>query len=451
MLANMASKFLNIILVPIYTVYLQPDDFGESNLLLLLSGVIGIVFSLDVIDASYRFLMEDEKNERNVITNSFLIYFMGAAIFSAIYFPLVIKFGLKYGWILGVHILITTFQQLQQQMARGLRLNRIYASSGVLMCLLQGMVNILLIVCLKAGSVSVLLAPIIASLITIIYIDVGMGIYNKIDLKEIDLNTIKKLGRYGIPIALSILCTWITLNSGLYVITLFAKTAAMAGIYVLANKFPSIINAFVSVFILAWQEIAIEESNKEGYEIYCNKIYNKYYDCNMYAFILVLPLISLYFSLFNPGEYAAAKKIIPICLFVGMMENMRGYILTNYYVEMDTREILQNAFYTCVLTVTMGFPFMQWFGLFGLAASIAVGQMFHFFITKKRIRKYISYSLRKKESIALTLILFVVIGIFFNGLPGMQMAVLLIVGVFILFKERSLLRILLHATNNSDC
>ena len=58
LIANFASKLLNVVLVPIYTVYIQSEDFGQVNLLLLFSSIIAIIFSMDVIDAAYRFLLD---------------------------------------------------------------------------------------------------------------------------------------------------------------------------------------------------------------------------------------------------------------------------------------------------------------------------------------------------------------------------------------------------------
>ena len=97
LIANFASKFLNVILVPIYTAYLQTDDFGSVNLLLLLSGVIGILFSLDITDAAYRFLLDDNADKKKIISNAIMIYWGGAIIFALVYFPFVISAGIKYG------------------------------------------------------------------------------------------------------------------------------------------------------------------------------------------------------------------------------------------------------------------------------------------------------------------------------------------------------------------
>lgn len=444
LIANFASKFLNVILVPIYTAYLQTDDFGSVNLLLLLSGVIGILFSLDITDAAYRFLLDDNADKKKIISNAIMIYWGGAIIFALVYFPFVISAGIKYGVILGFHIILTNFQVLQQQMARGMKCNKIYASAGVVMCLVQGISNIAMIVWFHIDSVSILIAPLIASVVTIIYVNAGTGIWKQVRIQEVEWKQIRALGAYGAPIGACTLFNWVISNSGTYLLTWITGTAALSGVYALATKFPAFISAFTAIFGLAWQETAVEEYGSEEYIIYYNKVLNKYFTYNFYAMALLLPMISSYFILVDTKGYASAKLIVPLLLLSSIMESMKAYVITGYYIVKRTKEISFNAFVSGMVTILLGVILIRQFGLIGLAVSVLTGQAVHFLITYFRVRKHVAYKVElKKLGIPFLVVLLSTSVYYFDNIE-VQIGMFVLLGVLVAFRERALVQMLLR-------
>lgn len=391
LIANFASKFLNVVLVPIYTVYIQSEDFGNVNLLLLFSSIIGIVFSMDVIDAAYRFLLDEKADKKKVITNAIFIYAAGASLFCVIYFPIVLKTDMQYGILFGMHILITNFQSLIQQIARGMKYNKIYASSGVIMCLVQGISNIIMIVWFGIGGVSILIAPLIASCVTILYINFGAHVHRMICVRLLDRRQAAVLVKYGAPVCVGILFNWVIANSGTYILTWVTGTAVLSGVYALASKFPGFINAFTTIFNLAWQETAVEEYESPEYITYYNKILNKFGAANLYAVALLLPMISVYFSVIDAGDYASAKNLIPILMVSSILGSMQSYLLSGYYVVKKTKTMYVNALISGASTVFLGLVLIPHYEIYGLVASVAAGQFILFWVTYINVQKYIPY------------------------------------------------------------
>ena len=62
-LGNFASKILNIILMPIYIIFIEAKNFGEIDLILLLSAVLSLFFTLDMTDAVYRYMLIQKKKD----------------------------------------------------------------------------------------------------------------------------------------------------------------------------------------------------------------------------------------------------------------------------------------------------------------------------------------------------------------------------------------------------
>lgn len=439
LIANFASKLLNIVLVPIYTVYIQSEDFGNVNLLLLFSSIIGIVFSLDVIDAAYRFLLDEKVDRQKVISNAMMIYIVGGCLFSAIYFPIVIKTGLKYGILLGFHILITNFQSLIQQMARGMKFNKIYASAGVLMCLVQGISNIVMIICFDIGGVSILIAPLIASFAAILYVESGAHICSMFSMQLIEWEQIKVLIRYGTPVCVGILFNWLIANSGTYILTWVTGSAVLSGIFAMANKFPTFINAFTSIFNLAWQETAVEEYGSQEYITYYNKVLNKFAEANMYAASILMPMIAIYFDIMETGEYASAKIIIPFLLLSNIFGSMQSYLITGYYVVKRTKMIYVNALIAGIVTMMIGILLIPQFKIYGLVASVVIGQLTLLLATYINVQKYVAYRIDIMKLKILILLLLFSAFIFYSNTIWIHWAGMFVVGIVIALRERQLI------------
>lgn len=437
LVANFASKLLNVVLVPVYTVYIQSEDFGNANLLLLFSGIIGIIFSMDVVDAAYRFLLDEEADKQKVITNAILIYGTGAIIFSLIYFPTVLKIRMQYGVLLGMHVLFTNFQLLIQQMARGLKHNKVYASAGVLMCLIQGISNIVMIVWFGIGGVSILIAPLIASFVTILYVNKEAHVCSMFSFRAADRGLIRALIQYGAPICVSIVFNWVVSNSGTYLLAWITGTTALSGIYAMANKFPALLNAFTSIFNLAWQETAVEEYGSEEYILYYNKILKKFAEGNMYAVALLMPVIAIYFFVMKENDYTAAKGVIPFLLMGNIFASMQSYVISGYYVVKKTTAVYVNAMIAGIVTVIAGICFISRYNMNGLVASVVLGQFTLLFVTYKNVQKYIAYKIELKKLVAPLIFILISAVCYYSEGIWMQTLGFAVVLALIAYRERA--------------
>lgn len=338
--ASFASKFLSILLIPIYVSYLTADDFGESNLLLLLSGVIGIIYMVDAIDGSYRFLLSPDEDKKTVITSTFLLYVGGSFVFLFLLgFYLYTHFS-YVSVILCMHVVFTNFQTLVSQLARGLKFNRIFAESGVLLSLSQGILNIIMIIFLKLGGVSILLAPIFASILTTIFIFRTTHLAQYFDINAFNIVMVKRLVRYGFPLCVCIVMSWLILNSGTFVLTYLMGSAKLSGVYAIAVKVSSIVYMVMSIFNMAWQETTVDEFGKSDCVVYYNKVFNKYINLIMGIVSLLMACIFFYFYFCDTKSYQKAMPIIPIMLVGNCFYSLQNFLQSGFYVLQKLIQLL---------------------------------------------------------------------------------------------------------------
>ena len=72
-LGGLVSRILAVLLLPLYTRYLSPSDYGKVETLIALTTVIGIVLRMGIHSAFFRFYFDskDPVDRRRVVRTSF--------------------------------------------------------------------------------------------------------------------------------------------------------------------------------------------------------------------------------------------------------------------------------------------------------------------------------------------------------------------------------------------
>ena len=83
MIGNFSSKILSFVLVPLYTYYLIPTDYGKVDLDITILSMLYIVVSLQAVESSFRFIQDCKEPEdyKAVLSNSISITTFGVIIF----------------------------------------------------------------------------------------------------------------------------------------------------------------------------------------------------------------------------------------------------------------------------------------------------------------------------------------------------------------------------------
>ena len=72
-IGNLGSKLITFLLVPLYTYYISPDDFGYYDIVLTLTFLAMGFITFQLRDGTFRFLLdnEDEYTRKGVVSFSF--------------------------------------------------------------------------------------------------------------------------------------------------------------------------------------------------------------------------------------------------------------------------------------------------------------------------------------------------------------------------------------------
>ena len=433
-IGNFASKCLSFILIPIYTAFLGASDFGNINLLLLLSPILAQFFSFEILDGAYRFLIDndDEEKRNRIITNAIFIYVFGMIAFLIIFLPFALIAHFENAIVFSLHIVLVNFVSLMLFICRGIKQNKTYAAGGVLETLFQGLSNIILIVGLGIGAVSILWAPIIASCVVSLFLAFRIKLHRRIHFHFFQLSVCREMIRYSFPLFLQVLFIWILQNIGNYQLLYITGSSYQCGIYGMVNKYPQLLYSITSIFVLAWQETAVEEENSRDKVAFHLKTYNNYVFIQLLSLAFFIPLLYLYFSLFQQGDFQDVKQFIPIALFSSVLISMVNFISTNYIVRKKTKSVILTSLIPAIISIIISQFLIPIIGIYGIYAGLILGYLLMYFLRKIDISKEIKYSLDKKMLLKIIFpLVFICIAYYF--LPIFYFSICTLVTYFILF------------------
>ena len=316
MLATILNKVVSFLMIPIYTRFLIPSDYGVMEILGITTDVIGMVISIGIAGAMYRFYFEYEsvRDRNEVISTAILTFgtigFVSLSILSLSSHFLAIKIlnaGRYYYYFL-IAFCSLWFNTILQMGYSYLRIKEesvkylLYSLSRMILSL---SLNIYLVAIIKLGVLGVLLSTLITS--TTFSILLVLPIMVKVG-SRISLAKCKAMIKYGAPLIPTNLAAFVVHASDRFFINHYAGLAD-TGIYSLGYKFGNLPNNFIAApFMQIWEVRFFKWYKDKNAHIIFGKIFT--YLCFLTIFVglgisvLIKDVIQI---ISDPGYWSAYK------------------------------------------------------------------------------------------------------------------------------------------------
>ena len=383
-LGNVLPQVIGFFLIPLYTIYLSPTDYGIVDLAASISGFLTPLMRLGVPGSVTRFYFDyknDKTNLDNYITSIYYLLLGTSSllgiIFSGVYFlwgELIIPELLFYPYILLVVIasVLSSNSDIQRRLivARGqaifsAKLTTVFSLTSIALTLL-------LVIVFKLSAVGVILAQTITSLLFFIHAQY----YLHLNLAgKIRLNHIKESLNYGIGL----------LPHHLFVAfaPLFSKfvladqgSLASLGILAIAMRFTLPLDVLYNAFIPSFHPLYFEE-RKALAENYSNSLRDQ-----QKQIIGISIVIYIFYSLVVPilipfvvdSRYDEAASLISI-LGLGFVGKM---LYANFIVEVfyskKTKWVSISTLLGLAVTVVLSVLLIE-YGAKGIAYAGSIGYL----------------------------------------------------------------------------
>lgn len=376
-LGNVGIRVAGLLLVPLYTYNLSPAEYGVIEYLDLTAMAIGMLFSLGLANAIYRFyyLASPGDERRRVVSTAFtpvlLVSFVVAAILflaapwlanSLFHDPRFTRYlrilFIGFGFNMAAEFGMTYLAVLQR--------SALYSSITVSKFILGVLMNVIFLVGFHWGVMGIL----ISNLVTNIALGVLLLAYVvRRNGLTFDGSLFRRMVAYGYPLVL----VQVSLFGINFADRFFLQAYAgfeQVGIYALAYKFGIMLNTLVvASFFQVWNAKSFEVAQDAGAGAFYTRVFTYFTVGLLTAGLGMSLVIRDVIAIVAPPSYAAAATLVPLIVLAYVANGLGTYFELG--LKLENKTPLLGAIFagTCVLCLGLYWLLIPRYGMIGAVVA----------------------------------------------------------------------------------
>lgn len=408
-ISTMIGRFLNFILVPLYTNIFSPADYGIIQLIYAYMAILNIVFiygldSAYLKFASFKDVGDDKDNFStpyvSILMTSLLFVFLIIMNISAIGNSLGIPSEYQYLIYFGAAILfldanvVIPFLKLRLE-----RRAKIFSLYRIINILVNILLNVYLIIILKWGIEAILLSNLIASAVSLLLLLPTIIKNFRFKFHSVLFKRMLKFGLPFLPAGFAVMLVQVIDVPILEKLT----DLQTVGIYKANYKLGIFMMLYVNMFQFAWQPFFLQNAKEPN----AKEMFSKVLTYFTLAGSVMLVVVSLFisdiaqiriagFSIIG-SEYWSGLHIVPIVLLAYLINGMYSVFSAGIYIEEKSIYVPFITGAGAVVNIIVNFLLIPVLSLTGAAlatfASYFVMALGYYFVTQKFYQ--IKYELKR--------------------------------------------------------
>lgn len=394
-IGNVARRFVGFAMLPIYTRFLTPADYGVIGLLTfalaLLEPLLGARLGWAI--PKFYFDAADRRGRRTVIWGALLL--TGAASLVSVLvlvlfrnFAADILFGnRKYALALGLFSISLLSQPIEQTGMTYLRLRErsgLFLVFSVVKLFLQLVLNLLLVVWWRGGVIGVVLSAVISSVL----IGIASTVYVAAEeAPAFDWQLTRRMVQFCWPLWLSALAGLYIGASGALYLRAF-DTLSDVGRLQLGLKFATTVGLIIwAPFLQHWEPMSFkyykEPGGKRKFQVAFIAISALMFIGGLAVTVFAEPVIKVMAA----KSFYAAESVVPILTFAVVLDRLRTFFDFSFMITDRTK--MRGAYqYGTAVVITIAYvALIPRFGLMGAAVAqgiTLVGTFIYVYVLSRR-------------------------------------------------------------------
>ncbi|WP_273130294.1 lipopolysaccharide biosynthesis protein [Bacillus weihaiensis] len=389
-IGSMMTPMIGLVMLPIYTGYLNPAEYGVMTTIQTLVGMLQIFLLLSLNGAVTRFFYDflEQPEKRKEYLGSIFIFVL---LFSTIIATILLLFSNSIGSLLFRNIPIDPFYYYliglsctSALLALPMALFRAQEKAGlfILVNTLKALfimgLTVYLIVGRDLGAESALIAQL---LITFLFVLITFGMLRKFLKFSLNFSLVKQSLLFSLPLLPHVASGWIISSSDRVILEKFVNIADL-GIYALAAQvsmvlalfYSSINNALVPRYTML---------RKEGNELKASKL------LKIFAYVVVIfgvasiPVAMYAIKLFTSDQYYGAIAIIPILLIAQIVKGFYFIPVAKLFYTKKTKIIATSSTLAAIFNIIINIIAIPIIGLYGAIVSTIIAELLRLLLIYK--------------------------------------------------------------------
>jgi len=388
---NVINRFLGFLLLPVYTHYFAPSEFGIYSLVYAF-WFFAAVFYLYGMETSFqKFCVEAKtfEDRRNYYSSTILLIFITSVCFSLLIFSLSRVFsnlltGNEGNYnlirILAILMVVDALSRFNMILLNAEQRSKVYTYINISGVIVNIFFNILFIIILHYGIESIFYSFIISYTYIFIISFLFCIKYFHLKISKDKLNILTSFGfkfiLYGIfMISLDFIDRFFL---GYY------KGEAEVGIYSACYRIGMVMNLLISGFRTAWIPFFLNLKNEENNKLIFSKIFSLFFYTGLFVF-LVVALFGNEIVRFKIGNFSVLDKaywggmiILPYILFSYLIFGLYTNIYIASYYSNKIGFLIISSAVGCISNVLLNIILIPRYSLYGAAISTLISYLLMF-------------------------------------------------------------------------
>ena len=390
-IANMGSKILVFLMVPLYTAVLSTEEYGISDLVHTTAMMLYPVLTGMVAEAVLRFCFLQEVDKKDVFSIGLRLSLMGTFICSivsvGIYFIPMFKSLGVYTFFIPVFFFNQSIIQLFHKFARGTDKVKVSAFAGLISTIATILLNLFFLLVLKLGVFGYLLAYSLADIIAILYMSYKCHARFFWTYKR-NITLRAEMLKYSFPLVPNQISWWALSNINRYLMLAWLGVASV-GVYSATLRVPSILTVFSDIFAQAWLLSALKNYGSDESKAFIRAMHGRYFSALIIATALIILLSEPLAAFLLSGEFSSYWYLLPFLFISVFWGALVGFLGSIFSAERKNKMQFVSTMVGAIVSILITLVFLKVFGVIIVAITTMAGYFVIWLIRRIAVNKYI--------------------------------------------------------------
>lgn len=441
-IGSLGTKVLTFLLLPIYTAVLTTEDYGMIDVLMTVSSLVIPFATLEMGSGIFRFIIGKDEHEdiQGTISTGVVAELLGLT--AAVMITLVINIfhPIPHCGEFILYFVSMSLVQLLSNIARGLGNNVLYSVSNFTVTLISLLLNLLFILVLRIGGVSILIATSLGNICGSVLIIFGQKLWCYFSLKRVNTKIFAQMVKYTLPLVPNTVSWWVVSASDRLLILLFLG-ASVNGIYAAANKIPGIYTTIFSVYSLAWTEAVARNMDDKSF---ISKTFQSSIRVMVYMLLGIITCSSLFFKILIGSNYSDSYWHIFILLFAIFFSSCSSLLGGIFGAKFESKTVMITTLIGAFINVLINLLGIRFIGLYAASFSTLIAYFVVFVIRLRKCRKWYSLKLFCKNDLCLAALFFLVVCGYFLRISWLNILIIVCIIILFVLQNRSMAKALIN-------
>ncbi len=376
---KICTQCISFLLLPLYTALLDTSEYGSFDLLVTYGTLLLPLVNWQFDQGLFRFMLEcrgNKEKQSELFSTILAVNTIQSVLYTIVLGTITIINNFSFGPFLIAYVVLHVYTALLMQFVRGIGKSKIYAMASFISASATVVLNVIMLVIMKAGLSGLFLATLLAQVLTILYLCAAIHPWEYFDIKKIHKSTYVKVRRYSLPLIPNNLAWWVVNVSDRTIVS-YILGVAVNGIYTVANKFSSVFIQFYNIFNLSWTETVSLHYQDEDRDIFLSEVITTMYKLFSCACFIICACMPFIFPIMINDRYSEAYPQIIILMYAMLLRVVVGLYSCIYVAQKDSKKVAYTSVASAIINILVHLALISKLGLYAASLStlIAFGSM----------------------------------------------------------------------------